>query len=130
MKKLFLSIVLAGLTLFSMQCAGWSDVVTQKSKDWTVKVLFNPDPPKMGKNLIKVYIFNEKGEPLTKAKISMHFSMPGMGMDNMGKVKGKEVSPGNYEFQTTFSMEGDWLVKVIFTPKNGTKNTVSIPFKV
>lgn len=130
MIKSFVSVTLLCLILLATNCAGWSSEVTQKIESWTVKVLFNPDPPKMGKNTIKISILNDKGKPLSKAKVSLHFSMPGMGMDNMGKAKGKEVAPGNYEVQTILSMEGEWLMKITFTPKNGKKNIVSVPFKV
>lgn len=131
MIKVFVSIILLCLILFATHCSGWSGEITQKAENWTVKVLFNPDPPKMGTNTIKISIFNAKGEPLNKSKVSAHFSMPGMGMDNMGQAKGKEVSPGNYEIKTTLSMEGEWLMKMTFiSTEDAKKNIVSIPFKV
>lgn len=130
MIRLFVSVTVLCFILFTMQFAGWSNEITQNTGDWTVKVLFNPDPPKMGTNTIKISILNTKREPLSKSKVSAHFSMPGIGMDNMGKAKGKEVAQGNYEVKTTLSMEGEWLMKITFVSKDGKKNKVSIPFKV
>lgn len=129
MKKSVLTIFIIVLAIVLGTSCTWGKFVTQKGGEFNVSLTFNPDPPKIGKNTLAIVISDSKGKLLSGAKVSLSFSMPGMGME-MGKAKAKEISPGTYQAATTFGMAGDWAVKLTITPKGGKKTMMTVFFKV
>lgn len=103
---------------------------TRKAGDLEVTVGFRPDPPKPGKSEVTLLVTGKDKKPVTGAKVRLFFGMPSMGMEKMGMATARETKPGSYQASTTFSMAGEWEMKVMVTPKGGRKQTVSFTFKV
>ena len=80
-------------------------------------VALQPNPPRVGRNLIHVTLTNLKGKPVTGAQVSATFllpAMPAMGMT--GKRVSVQLTPaGNGAYQGSVSLTGGgtWQVAVV-----------------
>lgn len=130
MLKVYMAVIMFVILIIGISTLAFSQSLNQKANGLTVQMSFLPNPPKIGKSDLTIAISNVQGKPVSNAKVLLHFSMPSMGMDNMGKAKAEEVSPGTYKAATTFSMEGDWNIKVTITQNGNKKQTVMFAFKI
>ncbi|EQD80535.1 efflux transporter, RND family, MFP subunit, partial [mine drainage metagenome] len=79
-------------------------------------VSLQPNPPRIGRNLIRVMLTDYKGEPVNGAQVSATFvlpAMPAMGM--AGRQVSVQLSPagnGAYQGSVTLTGGGTWQVAV------------------
>ena len=80
-------------------------------------VSLQPNPPRVGRNLIRVTLTDPKGGPVNGAQVSATFvlpAMPAMGM--AGKQVSVQLSPvgnGTYQGSVTLAGGGTWQVVVV-----------------
>ncbi len=80
-------------------------------------VSLQPNPPRVGRNLIRVTLTDLKGEPLIGAHVSATFllpAMPAMGMaGRQVAVRLSAIGNGVYEGSVTLPASGTWQVAVV-----------------
>ena len=80
-------------------------------------VSLQPNPPRVGRNLIHVTLTDRKGEPVNGAQVSATFVLPGMpAMGMAGKQVSVQLSPagnGAYQGSVTLTGSGTWQVAVV-----------------
>ena len=80
-------------------------------------VALQPNPPRVGRNLIRVTLTDPKGGPVNGAQVSATFALPGMpAMGMAGKQVSVQLSPagnGAYEGSVTLTGSGAWQVAVV-----------------
>jgi len=71
--------------------------------------------PQMGTVILKVQVFNKKGEQVTPFTITGRSDMPSMsGAHDSGEVDFKLNSRKNYLLPVDIVMPGDWEIRLIF----------------
>jgi hypothetical protein len=69
-----------------------------------------PDPPEVGTNQLDVLLIHSKTrKPVTGQKLKAEVAMSSMDMGT-DEPTVKEVEPGHYRMQVSFSMQGPWTV--------------------
>jgi len=87
-------------------------------KDLVVTYDFNKKPS-MGMVIVKVQVFNKKGDKVTSLKISGDSGMPSMkGAHDSGDLLFKLNKKGDYLMPVNIVMPGDWAIKVKFMKDN------------
>ncbi len=80
-------------------------------------VALQPNPPRVGRNLIRVTLTDPKGGPVNGAQVSATFALPGMpAMGMAGKQVSVQLSPagnGAYQGSVTLTGGGTWQVAVV-----------------
>ncbi len=80
-------------------------------------VSLQPNPPRVGRNLIRVTLTDRKGEPVNGAQVSATFVLPGMpAMGMAGKQVSVRLAPagdGAYQGSVTLTEGGAWQVAVV-----------------
>ena len=80
-------------------------------------VSLQPNPPRVGRNLIRVTLIDRKGAPVDGARVSATFVLPGMpAMGMAGKQVSVQLTPaGNGVYQGTVTLPGGgtWQVAVV-----------------
>ena len=80
-------------------------------------VTLQPNPPRVGRNLIRVTLTDRKGEPVNGAQVSATFVLPGMpAMGMAGKQVSVQLSSagnGAYQGSVTLAGGGTWQVAVV-----------------
>ena len=80
-------------------------------------VSLQPNPPRVGRNLIHVTLTDRKGVPVNGAQVSATFVLPGMpSMGMAGEQVSVQLSPagnGTYQGSVTLSGSGTWQVAVV-----------------
>ena len=80
-------------------------------------VSLQPNPPRVGRNLIRVTLTDLKGGPVEGAQVSATFVLPGMpSMGMAGKQVAVQLSPvenGAYQGSVTLTGGGTWQVAVV-----------------
>lgn len=86
---------------------------TGKTDQYTFEPKINPDPPKVGANLLSIRLTHIKsGKAANGIKLKAQVYMTNMDMGTE-EPKVKEVKPGEYQVKAIFSMQGPWAVKLI-----------------
>jgi Cu(I)/Ag(I) efflux system membrane fusion protein len=93
-----------------MQMAQRSTSREQTVEGLTLKLATDPEPPKKGKNRIRLTIRTQEA-PVTDAVVTLAYvmAMPGMEADT---VEAKHTKDGIYEAAVNFGMKGTWNVDV------------------
>jgi Cu(I)/Ag(I) efflux system membrane fusion protein/cobalt-zinc-cadmium efflux system membrane fusion protein len=80
-------------------------------------VSLQPNPPRVGRNLIRVTLTDPKGRPVEGAQVSATFVLPGMpSMGMAGKQVAVQLSPagnGTYQGSVTLTGGGTWQAAVV-----------------
>ena len=80
-------------------------------------VSLQPNPPRVGRNLIRVTLIDRKGAPVNGARVSATFVLPGMpAMGMAGKQVSVRLTPagsGAYQGSVTLTGSGAWQVAVV-----------------
>ena len=80
-------------------------------------VSLQPNPPRVGRNLIRVTLIDRKGAPVDGARVSATFVLPGMpAMGMAGKQVPVRLAPagdGAYQGSVTLTEGGAWQVAVV-----------------
>ena len=80
-------------------------------------VSLQPNPPRVGRNLIHVTLTDRKGVPVNGAQVSATFVLPGMpSMGMAGEQVSVQLSPagnGTYQGSVTLTGSGTWQVAVV-----------------
>ena len=80
-------------------------------------VSLQPNPPRVGRNLIRVTLTDPKGGPLNGAQVSATFVLPGMpAMGMAGRQVSVQLTPagnGAYQGSVTLPGGGTWQVAVV-----------------
>lgn len=100
----FLALLIAG-------CAGpsWT---TANLGDISLQVLIDPDPPRVGDNILKIKLLSKEGKVVKDAAIHLTYSMPAMGnMPAMRSETGADLKGDIFEANLSLSMLGSWDLK-------------------
>ena len=80
-------------------------------------VSWQPNPPRAGRNLIRVTLTGQKGEPVNGAQVSATFALPGMPSMGMASkqvaVQLSSAGDGVYQGAVTLTGSGTWQVAVV-----------------
>ncbi|VAW82424.1 Probable Co/Zn/Cd efflux system membrane fusion protein, partial [hydrothermal vent metagenome] len=86
----------------------------QQAGSYQVRVVVEPDPPRVGKNHITILVRDVQDQPVTGAEIRAVAQMPAMGsMQAMTAAADvEETAPGRYQGEFELSMSGAWPLAV------------------
>src|SRR3972149_6826218 len=110
-KILFITLLLALLTLVLAACGTSSAPATQLAPQVNIKLETNPNPAKTGDAELVLNVTDQNGNPIEGAKVDVsadHTDMTGMGMSGPATEQGG----GKYAIKANFSMSGNWKVTV------------------
>lgn len=81
---------------------------------YRIQVQIEPDPPRVGKNRIKIIIKDESGQPVKGARVRAVAQMPAMGsMQEMNAPASiSETEAGVYSGEIELAMKGEWPLAV------------------
>ncbi len=115
-----------GLRLMDATPSSLPQMSNQASKDndavsnfttvgkYRVSVSINPDPPRVGKNTLSIFVTDENQQPVANAKVRAVAQMPAMGsMPAMNAPADiTEIEPGKYQGEFELTMSGEWPLAV------------------
>ncbi len=76
-----------------------------------LKLATDPDPARVGDNLLLLTLVDERGQPVTDAQVALEYTMdmPGMMIDH---AEASHLGQGVYQAKVRFTMAGPWGVTV------------------
>lgn len=87
---------------------------------YDVQATIAPNPPRVGSNTLEIAVQTKNThKPATGLKLRARVYMTSMNM-GVEEPEVREISPGIYRTQVSFSMRGPWAVKLIL-PEKGEK---------
>ncbi|MCC6749192.1 MAG: FixH family protein [Deltaproteobacteria bacterium] len=85
-----------------------------------VEATIEPDPPKVGQNVLRVTVKNAAAEPVPGANVKVDPQMPAHGHGSTETPTVTEEGSGRYlASPVTFQMPGRWEVRVVVTAGAG-----------
>jgi hypothetical protein len=100
----------------------------KKSGDYSFEFKMDKNPPVVGKNKIEVVVKDQKGNPITDAKVVVEYSMPAMpGMPAMNYKQDMELKETRYQATIEIAMAGSWTITI---KMNRSGKTTSVKFNV
>ncbi len=105
--------------------------ITKNVDDLKVKVLLDNDPPLKGDNNLNILLTDSNGNPVSKAKIKVDYSMAPMGdMPPMSYKSRAKFKGESYKATINLSMSGQWNVNMNIKRPGKPLSKVKIEFKV
>ncbi len=127
MKKVTLFLLSAILLAGTLYAAQYE--VVKKADDLQIKVMMENDPPTKGENDMRIILTDPEGNPVTKARIKVDYSMPPMeNMPTMIYKTRAKFNGGMYRATVNFSMSGRWDIHV--SVKRPGKSLAKVSFSV
>jgi hypothetical protein len=127
MKAICLAVVLGLLIVVTAFAA---NTISKKAGDYSIDFTTDKNPPVMGKNNVEITIKDQKGAPVTNAKVVVEYSMPAMsGMPPMNYKSTADLKSDKYAAVIEPSMAGAWNVAVKIT-RTGKTETVKFTMDV
>lgn len=83
-----------------------------KAGNLNVTVTMNPAPAAFSTTTFNITITDEKGAPVSDAKVSLDLTMPSMWMP-ANKPQAQSLGDGKYQAAGRFTMRGGWRIDVI-----------------
>ncbi|MFN3919225.1 MAG: efflux RND transporter periplasmic adaptor subunit [Methylohalobius sp.] len=76
-----------------------------------LKLATEPDPARVGDNLLRLTVLDERGQPVSDAQLTLEYTMdmPGMTID---RAEASHLGQGIYQAKVRFTMAGPWGVTV------------------
>ena len=104
------------LALLMVTTAFAANTISKKAGSYNIDFMTDKNPPVMGKNNVEIAIKDNKGTPVTDAKVVVDYSMPAMsGMPPMNYKSTAESKGDKYTAVIEPSMSGPWNVAVKIT---------------
>ncbi|HWY87265.1 MAG TPA: FixH family protein [Gemmataceae bacterium] len=88
--------------------------------DVNLRLVIQPDPPRVGPALTTVQLTDTGGAPVKGATLRLEGNMSHAGM-KPSFASAREVEPGKYEATLDITMGGDWFVLISGTLADGSK---------
>ncbi len=85
----------------------------------TIELVSDPPIPAMGQSTFIIQLKDSEGQPITDATVNLRGDMTHAGMQpEFGTLLG--IDEGQYRYDFTWSMVGDWVITVAGTTADGT----------